>query len=175
MSLYRRDMLLSNWGLDLLHGKGHARAARNVRSGDSESDRIFRFWIIAWLGGSALGIVNGVARELLYKDQVGDQAAHYISTATLVALLAFYMWVLERRRPIPSRRTAIKIGGMWLLLTILFEFGFGHYVDGKPWSVLLRDYDVTDGRVWSLVVIWIGIGPSIVRGLQASNDGGARR
>ena len=39
--------------------------------------------------------------------------------------------MLDRRWPIPTRRTAFAIGGWWLALTALFEFGFGHYVAGK--------------------------------------------
>jgi hypothetical protein len=63
-------------------------------------------------------------------------------------------------------RAAIAVGGTWLVLTILFEFGFGHYVDGKSWSELLADYDLTDGRVWTLVLLWIAAGPAVIRTLH---------
>jgi hypothetical protein len=36
-------------------------------------------------------------------------------------------------------------------LTVLFEFGFGHYVMGTPWHVLVADYNLLAGRVWLLV------------------------
>jgi len=42
---------------------------------------------------------------------------------------------------------------VWLLLTLAFEFGFGHYVFGKPWSVLLADYRLDQGRIWTLVPV----------------------
>lgn len=29
------------------------------------SDRVLRAWLVAWLGGSVLGVINGVAREVL--------------------------------------------------------------------------------------------------------------
>jgi hypothetical protein len=95
-------------------------------------DRVFRVWLVAWLGGSVCGIVNGTIRELVYKDGVGELPAHYISTATLILLLGLYMWLLERRWPIPNLRSAFKIGATWVVLTALFDFGFGHFVDGKP-------------------------------------------
>jgi hypothetical protein len=29
------------------------------------------------------------------------------------------------------------IGLFWLAITLIFEFGVGHYMGGKPWSALL--------------------------------------
>ena len=56
-------------------------------------------WIVAWLGAPVLGIVNGGARDGLYEEAVGEKAAGVISTGTLLALLAGYMWLLEGRWP----------------------------------------------------------------------------
>lgn len=125
-------------------------------------------WTVAWLGGSVLGIINGTLRELLYKDSVGELPAHYISTATLIVLLALYMWVLEGRWPLASRREAMRVGLTWLILTVSFDFGFGHFIDGKPWSELARDYDLTAGRVWILILVWIAIAPEVMRRLRGT-------
>ena len=128
------------------------------RSGSSPTRR----WVSAWLGGAVLGIVNGSLRGLTYEKRLSDRNAHQLSTATLITLLALYMRVLQRRWPIRSRRTALGIGGTWVALTVLFEFGFGHYLAGKPWRTLLEDYDLTEGHLWSLVLIWLAIGPAVV-------------
>jgi hypothetical protein len=120
-------------------------------------------WIIAWLGGPIIGIANGVTRELVYKDAVGDLAAHQISTATAIGLFAGYFWLLQRRYPLADDRAALRVGAVWLGSTIVFEFGFGRAVDGKSWSELLADYDVTQGRVWTLVLAWLLLGPAVVR------------
>jgi hypothetical protein len=65
-----------------------------------------------------IGIANGVVRELAYKDRVGDLAAHQISTSIAVALFAAYFVALNRRWPLPSRRTALQVGVLWVFLTI---------------------------------------------------------
>ena len=122
-----------------------------------------RPWLAAWFGGSVLGIVNGAAREALYKDRVGTEAAHYISTATLIALLSIYMARLQRRWPIPSGREAAQIGASWVALTIGFEFGFGRYVAGQSWGELRDQYDITDGKVWILVPLFMAVAPSVLR------------
>jgi hypothetical protein len=129
------------------------------------SDRTLRRWLVAWIGGSALGVVNGIIRELAYKDRVGELTANQISAGTLIALLALYFWILERRWPIPTIRSAFAIGGTWVVLTVLFEFGFGHYVDGKSWSELAANYNLAEGNLWTLVLLWIGLGPVVVRAL----------
>jgi hypothetical protein len=118
---------------------------------------------VAWLGASVLGVVNGTIREAAYKDRVGESAANQISVATLVALLGLYFWVLQRRWPLATTKGALEIGGAWVVLTVLFEFGFGHYVAGDSWSELLESYDVTEGELWVLILLWIGVGPATAR------------
>lgn len=124
-----------------------------------------RRWIVAWLGAAVLGIVNGTIRELAYKDRVGESTANRISVATLIALLALYFSVLQRRWPLATTRDALSIGAIWVALTVLFEFGFGHYVDGDSWEELLENYDVTEGNLWILILLWIAAGPESVRAL----------
>jgi hypothetical protein len=129
----------------------------------SANAHVWKRWTLAWLGGSALGVVNGTARELLYKERVGELTAHQLSTVSGIALFALYFALLERAWPIPTERTALTIGGTWLGLTVAFEFGFGHYVDGKSWAELLHDHNLADGRVWTLMLTWIALGPAAVR------------
>lgn len=120
-------------------------------------------WLAAWLGLAVLGVGNGVARVELYEDAVGDQVAHQISTATLMILIAGYTWLLQRRWPLTSSRLAWQVGAAWALMTLAFEFGFGHYVTGNSWSTLLADYNVFDGRLWVLIPLTILLAPPVVR------------
>ena len=124
---------------------------------------VTRQWLYAWLGGSVLGVVNGTGRELLYKDRVGEEAAHYLSTASLLLLLSLYVRELQRRWPIPSRAEAGRIGAYWVALTVAFEFGFGHFVDRKSWAELRDMYDIRHGKVWILVPLFMGVAPSLAR------------
>jgi hypothetical protein len=132
-----------------------------------------RPWTLAWIGGAGLGIVNGSLREFTFGKPLRERSAHQVSTGTLMFLLTLYMRGLERRWPIGSRRTAFRIGGTWAFLTVLFEFGFGHFIDGMSWRALLEDYDVSKRRLWSLVLIPMAAGPPITR--EVDGSGGARR
>src|SRR4029450_12692791 len=82
-----------------------------------------RPWLVAWLGLPVLGIANGALRDATYKRTTGELAAHQLSTGTLLALMAAYVWVLEGRWPIRTSREAFAIGGSWAVLTSLFGVG----------------------------------------------------
>ena len=141
---------------------------RQVRAvGHPDRRHVWRVWGPAWLGMLALAFANGTARAVGYQPVVGETAARQIATASLIALLGGYVWVLHRRAPLPDTGTAFAVGGTWTALTLGFEFGFGHYVQHLPWEVLLVDYDVTRGRVWVLVPIATLVTPAVVRALQA--------
>lgn len=122
-----------------------------------------RTWLLGWLGGPVIGVANGTLRELAYKDRVGELRAHQLSTGSAIGLFAAYFALLDRCRPLASRREALEVGAVWLALTVAFEFGFGRGVAHTSWEELLADYDVRKGRLWPLVLLWIALGPTVVR------------
>lgn len=114
------------------------------------------FW---WFAFPFVGIMNGVLRETTYKKFVGDLPAHQISTVTGIFFFGIIFYLIFRKWKIESAKHAILIGLIWLGLTILFEFGFGHYIMGNPWEKLLHDYNLAEGRFWSLFLFWVLIAP----------------
>jgi hypothetical protein len=139
--------------------------AQEQSANEPERGEVWPVWLPGWLGAPALAVLNGAAREKLYKERVGDLAAHQISTAGLIALLTPYLWLLQRRRPLPDTRTALRVGAVWAALAVLFELGMGR-ARRVAWSKLLGDYDIRKGRVWSLVLLWTALGPATIRALS---------
>jgi hypothetical protein len=125
-----------------------------------------RLWSAAWPGGAVIGVANGVLREVTYGRRVSEAAAHRLSGLTGIGAFAAYFAALHRRWPIPTGGEAWAIGGIWLGLTILFEFGFGRAVAKQSWRELLADYDVVHGRTWPFVLAWIAAGPAATRRLD---------
>lgn len=108
--------------------------------------------MIIWFLLAFLAILNGAARELFIGPAVGEQAGHVISTlifcvVILVVALASLGWIGPT-----SRRAAVTVGIVWVLLAVAFEFLAGHFLFGNPWENLLADYDLLRGRVWLLVL-----------------------
>ena|ERR1035437_6540290 len=118
-------------------------------------------YTLAWIPMIVLAIANGVARDLGYKEFTTPLRAHQISTLTAAILFAFYVWALVRRWPLESAARAILVGGIWLLLTVAFEFGFGHYIAKHSWADLAADYDLRQGRVWLLLLLWLFALPTV--------------
>jgi hypothetical protein len=113
----------------------------------------------AWLGLVALAIVNGALREKTYGPHMEELSAHQLSTVIGLCLFAAYIWFLTGLCRLETARQALLIGAMWLIMTVAFEFLFGHYVAGHSWSRLLHDYNLLKGRVWVLVLIWTAVAP----------------
>jgi hypothetical protein len=80
----------------------------------------------------------------------------------MIALLAAYFVALDRRWPLQTRARALRVGSGWLALTAMFEFGFGRWLAKEEWSELLADYDLAQGRLWTLVLAWTALGPLAV-------------
>ena len=116
-------------------------------------------YALSWIGMVAIAILNGAIREKAYGPFMGELPAHQVSTFIIILLFGAYIWVLTGTYPIESPTQALIIGVMWLVMTVIFEFVFGHFVMGHPWSGLLQDYNLFKGRVWSLVLIWASVAP----------------
>jgi hypothetical protein len=106
-----------------------------------------------------LAILNGAIREKAYGQFMRELSAHQLSSFTGLVLFGVYIWVLTGLFRIESSRQALLIGGMWLIMTVVFEFIFGHFVMGHPLNKLFNDYNILKGRVWSLVLIWTAVAP----------------
>jgi len=63
--------------------------------------------------------------------------------------------------PPSSGREAISIGLCWMVLTVAFEFVFFRYAGGHSWSELLGNFNVTQGRVWVIVLAWLLMAPYV--------------
>ncbi|MDT3695359.1 MAG: hypothetical protein ROY99_03135 [Ignavibacterium sp.] len=126
--------------------------------------------ILWWFAFSFVAILNGVIREATYKDLVGDLAAHQISTVTGIIFFGVIFYFIFKKWKIETKDHALILGFIWLVLTILFEFGFGHYVMGNSWDKLLFDYNLSEGRIWGLFLFWLLIAPYIFYKLLSKNN-----
>lgn len=118
--------------------------------------------------GAAL--VNGTFRALVTQPLLGETAARQLATVLLLGLLFAYQWWLSRRLPIATWQQAVSIGAAWMAMTLAFELGFGRFVEHLSWSTMLADYDVSSGRIWVLVPLWLFAGPAVIRRLQSPDE-----
>ena len=117
-------------------------------------------YFLCWFPMILIAVLNGTARDLWYKKFTGDLTGHQISTITLIILFGIYIGFIIKLYPPVSETQSIYIGLLWLILTLIFEFGFGLY-RGNSWSKLFSDYNILKGRIWILIPIWVTIAPWI--------------
>ncbi|MBN8788250.1 MAG: hypothetical protein J0I84_14255 [Terrimonas sp.] len=123
-------------------------------------------YFLCWFPMLILAIINGSARDLWYKKYVGEIRAHQISTFSLVLLFGIYIWIVMKKIPVESEMNAILLGLFWLILTLVFEFGFG-LMQGSTMSQLLGEYNIMKGRVWVLIPIWVSFAPYLFFKIQS--------
>lgn len=117
--------------------------------------------VVAWLAMLVAIVVLGALRQAFVEPAVGELRAHQLGTlaacVVVLALSAVFLRLTGLRAG-----DAWRVGTFWLLLCLLFEFGFFHFVRGVPWAVLLRDYDVLHGRLLPLLWATVLAGPYVV-------------
>jgi uncharacterized BrkB/YihY/UPF0761 family membrane protein len=127
-------------------------------------DKKFTLYLKAfgvWFILAVSAILVATFRNGVLLPQFGEQTAHQIGTLVFLIVQFFIIYFFIKRVKLKEIRTAVFIGIFWLILTICFEFLFGHYVIGHPWEKLLADYNIFKGRIWVLVLVNNVVAPLI--------------
>lgn len=119
-------------------------------------------YIIAWFPMLLLAILNGAARDALYKNKLGELRAHQVSTFTGMILFFLYGLILNLFKQFESLSQAFLVGFIWVIMTVIFEFGFFHFVMKHPWEELLADYNIFRGRLWGVFLLFLLFLPILI-------------
>ena len=120
-----------------------------------------------WLAILVFAMLNGTLREKLLVPSLGSFPALLLSGILLsgcifvVALLAA-PWYGR----LPSAQW-LALGALWLAMTLAFEFGFGRFVQHKPWAEILEAYTFKGGNLWPAVLVVALISPWLAAKLRA--------
>jgi len=130
--------------------------------------------LAVWCLLVVLAVLNGGTRDTWLSPRLGDPIGRAIRTLLLCGLIFLATWLtIGWIRP-ATNGEALGVGALWLVLTLAFEFGVGHYGFGKPWPVLLADYDLRRGRIWMAVLVVTLFAPwwtARLRGLIGPDSG----
>lgn len=121
--------------------------------------------LVTWFLFIPVPVINGLLREKWYKPIIGTTAAHQVGSLVVSLMFLLYVYVSFRGRISGFSTTQLlAMGVIWLVLTLIFEFGIG-LAAGRSWSYMLADYNVLAGRVWPFVLVVIFLSPLIIRKL----------
>jgi uncharacterized BrkB/YihY/UPF0761 family membrane protein len=120
--------------------------------------------VLSWFMFIPIAFLNGYIREVTYKPCLGYLAGHQISTVigtTAFLILIYFMFKKVVKKA--SNKELFLAGLLMTVMTIIFEFGFGHYIRGFSWDYLLADYNIFKGRIWIVVLLAELIGPWLIK------------
>jgi hypothetical protein len=123
-------------------------------------------YTVCWFGLMVVAILNGTLRTSGFAKLMPELRAHQLSCFTGILFIGLAVWLIDKKWEIVSSNQAIMIGLIWLMMTILFEFVFGHFIMKHPWSRLLHDYRIDEGRLWILVLLWTAVVPFVVYSIR---------
>lgn len=106
-----------------------------------------------WFILTISAIIVATFRVNVLLPQFGEQTAHQIGTILFLIVQFIIIYFFIKKMKVKETKTLLGIGLFWVVITIIFEFVFGHYVMGNSWQKLFADYNLLDGRLWVLVLI----------------------
>jgi len=116
--------------------------------------------VVVWFGILLLAMANGLFREAVLIPQLGAQAGLPLS-GVLLSLLILLVAFLSLPWIKPGQSLACwRLGLVWLLMTLLFEFSFGWW-QGKSAEELLAAYRLEGGNLWLLVLLTTLLAPRV--------------
>jgi hypothetical protein len=129
---------------------------------------ILRGAVLTWLVLLVAMFAAGAFRVAVVAPRLSPFGTEVVGALLGVAVILALTRPFVRSLARPSLATLAGIGGLWLGLTVAFEFGFFHYVGGKSWESLLTQYDVSTGHLWPFVLAAVALAPFLwARGGEA--------
>ncbi len=119
-----------------------------------------------WLLILVCAIVNGAFRESFLVPKFGSMPAFAVSGVLLALCIVAVSTALVPWFGRLPMRAYLLIGMLWLVLTLVFEFGFGHFLQHRSWPQLLEAYTFRGGNLWPLVLIVTTLAPLLAAHLR---------
>lgn len=117
--------------------------------------------LLIWLCFIPVAILNGGLRQYVLVRWFGEVGANALSGVLLSLFILLITWQLLPRIVRYNQKESFRIGIVWMLLTIGFEFIFG-LTGGISFRELLSAYNPMSGNLWLLVVITTFGAPRLV-------------
>ena len=119
-----------------------------------------------WLVIVIVAIINGVAREKILTPLIGSSFSLPLSGITLSVLVLVVTYFTIPFIGEVKTGTYLYIGLLWVILTLSFEYLFGHYVTGKPWHEINQVFNILKGDLFIVVLIVSAVSPLVAAKLK---------
>lgn len=118
--------------------------------------------IAVWLVMVLAAIVNGIFREKVLNRYIGEDKALPISGAILSILIAGIIYQTVELFVGDGFGVYLLLGITWVLLTLVFEYGFGYFVRGMKLSEINDVFNIKKGNLFILTLLVTLISPLVL-------------
>lgn len=119
-----------------------------------------------WLVISIAAIINGITREKLLTPLIGSDLSLPLSGITLSGLILVITYFTIPFFGKVKPGVYFLIGLLWIILTLAFEYLFGHYAAGKTWDEIHQVFNILKGNLFIVVLAISAISPWITAKLK---------
>jgi hypothetical protein len=104
---------------------------------------------------------HGAVREIFIAPLIGAGSARQLGVFTGSLIVLAIAWLSSRSLRADTRRSQMRVGGLWVVLTLLFELSLGRAM-GISWARLLSDYNPADGGFMLLGLAVMFVAPALM-------------
>ncbi len=126
--------------------------------------------VLVWCVIALLAIGNGALRDLVLAPAIGPGLARPLSGLSLSAIVLLVSYLASAFLGNWKSRIYWFIGLQWVLMTLAFEFLFGHFVAGKSWAELLQTFNILQGDLFLLVLLVTFCAPRLIAELKGASE-----
>ncbi len=119
--------------------------------------------LIIWCLLAVLMTANGALRELLLVGALGRSRADVTSAILGIAIIVVATGMLFPSLAGETPHELLVLSITLVMLTVTFEFLFGHYVGLRSWTELASNYAIWRGRLWPAVLLTLAMTPFLWR------------
>ena len=111
----------------------------------------FVIWVVFFIAN----ILNEMLRRALASPDLGEYGGHVTSIIRLVffTIIMSYIFVSSLEVNFCSKADIFFVGFMWFILSVAYEIVYRRYFKYYPWSILLANYNIFEGRLRGLVLL----------------------
>jgi hypothetical protein len=122
--------------------------------------------VAVWMLILIFAIANGLFRDVVLLPRLALPLA-FVTSSVMLSLIIFGLaFALSPRLKLTTPGYGLSVGSLWLGLTLLFEFGFGGWVQGRSWEELLQAHTFENGNVWPLVLLATFLAPVVAQRMR---------
>jgi hypothetical protein len=121
--------------------------------------------LVVWLVLMAAETVHGALRQLLLAPRMGDHAARQVAVGTGSLLILTLVYLLFPRLGVKQNAALLRIGALWVSLTLVFEIGLG-FAFGRPREEIFWDFNLAQGGLLPLGLLVMLLAPWIAARLS---------